>query len=216
MKTSVREGKWCVNHLYFHVICSVKLSVTYLKDVTDIRKLVKIPWQSWDKGDLRSAWRCFVRSYGPLVTRVWQTDKTFLIGPHHHLSLPLWANCMTGTHVTLETTYSTSVENKSESLRVSEVSVTKKISCYTPGGRDCYPKNKSMDILAVNTAHCATDQSNNLLLRPKHQYDKMIDMIVISQFCHMTLLLLSSIQWEVFNFHLGNKSYLAFFLLHIY
>lgn len=54
----------------------------------------------------------------------------------HHLSLPLWANCMTGTHVTLETTYSTSVENQSESLRVSEVSVTKKISCYTTGSRD--------------------------------------------------------------------------------
>lgn len=70
MKTSVREGKWRINSLYFHVIRSVKLCVTDLKDVTDDRQLVKIPWQSWDKGALRSARRCFVRSYGPLVTRV--------------------------------------------------------------------------------------------------------------------------------------------------
>lgn len=32
---------------------------------------------------------------------------------------------MTATHVTLETTYSTSIQNKSESLHVSEGSVTK-------------------------------------------------------------------------------------------
>ncbi len=160
-----------MNSLYFHVIRSFKLCVTDLKDVTDDRQLVKIPWQSWDKGALRSAWRCFVRSYGPLVTSV--ADRQDI---SDRPSSPLTSSVgqLHDWHSRYPGNYLQHVSREQEWKPVSfrGFCYKKKISCYTTGGRDCYPKNKSMAILALNTAHCATDQTNNILLCPKHQYDK--------------------------------------------